>query len=224
MRTEEIGGSGVCGGAGLAPDSLRSTRGPCWSRPPAETPLCPLPSVSAPCFPSLPAVHLKSQQPSVALPALRALPAPRGGPASRQAGGSSAFHAECLQVLVNCALTSQGGSGKAPLGLCCWEAQLGNPSPAAPGGCPPQPWAQSGAGRGGCVPQPGPSSLAILPACPGCGKHGLAPGPPDLGKLALLPWASVFSSATWECQEFPAGTGRRWRSGCVASFLLSCEL
>lgn len=128
---------------------------------PAETPLCPLASVSAPRFPSLPAVHLKSQQPSVALPALRA---PRGGPASRQAGGSSAFHAECVQVLVNCALTSQGGSGKAPLGLCCWEAQLGNPSPAAPGGCPPPPAVGSGGGSRCPAPLPSPFCLAAQAA------------------------------------------------------------
>ena len=54
------------------------------------------------------------------------------GRASSQAGGSSTFHAECIKVPVNCALTSQGELGKAPLGL----VLLGGPAGESISGCP----------------------------------------------------------------------------------------
>lgn len=65
-----------------------------------------------------------------------------------QAGGSSTFHAECIKVPVNCALTSQGGLGKAPLGLvllggpagesiACYPRRQPPGAPRAQGGGPP---------------------------------------------------------------------------------------
>lgn len=97
-----------------------------------------------PCFPSLLAVHLKSQAAAKAAAAKAAAAAAAEasryshshysppsacaqlspGKASQQAGGSSTFHAECIKVPVNCALTSQGELGKAPLGL----MRLGGPA------------------------------------------------------------------------------------------------
>lgn len=75
------------------------------------------------------------------------------GRASSQAGGSSTFHAECIKVPVNCALTSQGELGKAPLGL----VLLGGPAGESISGCPRKqpPGATEGPGRGSS-PQPLP--------------------------------------------------------------------
>lgn len=94
----------------------------------------PPPLFSVPPLPASLDAHLKSRAAAAAGPHA---PQPActqlsPGRASSQAGGSSTFHAECIKVPVNCALTSQGELGKAPLGL----VLLGGPAGESISGCP----------------------------------------------------------------------------------------
>lgn len=91
--------------------------------------------VSCSLFSSLLAVRLKSRAAAGGPPWLPSPPActPLSpGRTGWKAGGSSTFHAECIKVPVNCALTSQGELGKAPLGL----VLLGGPAGESITGCP----------------------------------------------------------------------------------------
>lgn len=114
-----------------------------------------------------------------------------------QAGGSSTFHAECIKVPVNCALRSQGGLGKAPLGLVLLggpagesiprhprrqppgapRAQGGGPpfQPLPPPSCSPHPLPQPARGRGWDQAASGGRETLLGPRCP------------DFRKLTLMP-------------------------------------
>lgn len=132
---------------------------PSISQPPCCAFKIPSSSSRSPCSPRLPAHR-----------------APRGGPA-RGARGSSTFHAECIKVPVNCALTSQGELGKAPRGL----VLLGGPAGESITTWPQETAAQSvqGAGRGSRSPAP-PATMFAQQAGEGRGRAGRRrplPGP-----------------------------------------------
>lgn len=142
---------------------------PSISQPPCCAFKIPSSSSRSPCSPRLPAHR-----------------APRGGPA-RGARGSSTFHAECIKVPVNCALTSQGELGKAPRGL----VLLAGPAGESITTWPQETAAQSvqGAGRGS--PQPSPSGHHVCPA----GRGGAGP----CREAATAAWPPVLPPAarTW---------------------------
>lgn len=142
-------------------------------RGPAQTSSCSSLDLPPPCcafkIPS-------SSSRSPCSPRLPAHRAPRGGPA-RGARGSSTFHAECIKVPVNCALTSQGELGKAPRGL----VLLGGPAGESITTWPQETAAQSvqGAGRGSRSPAP-PATMCAQQAGEGRGRAGRRrplPGP-----------------------------------------------